>query len=528
MAVMLRVCGAARTVTGLSLLFQAGESRVLVDCGMFQGPKNLKSLNYEEFPYDPRSLDAVLLTHAHIDHSGLLPKLRRDGYRGPIHATRATADLADPMLRDAGHIQEMEVEQLNRRNHRRGRAEVQPIYTAEDAGRVLTQFRSVDYGEWIAPAKGVRARWWNAGHMLGSASIELEFEEAGEPLRVLVSGDLGAEAAPLQYPPEGPSGLDHVICESTYGDEQRPTVSHGERRQRLAEVMRSTAKAGGPLLIPVFAVERAQELMLDLVTLMDSKAVPEAPIFVDSPLAIRATKVFLQHAREMEEGRELKQALASRHLHFTESGEQSRAIAQQQGFHVVLAGSGMCEAGRIRHHLKRWLWAPSATVLLVGFQAEGTLGRLLRNGAPRVRIQGDTVEVKATISELSEYSAHADGPELARWLERRAPIKGGLFLVHGEPEAIEGLAKRAIGKGLVPEGAVIQPLLDECFLLEKGAPPQRQAAPCRRAEPERTGREDWHNARAALQLEMERALEDAPDDAARQALLSRLRDVLHA
>ncbi len=528
MNVSLRVCGAARTVTGLSLLFTAPGGRFLVDCGMFQGPKTLKSLNYEPFPYEPRELDAVLLTHAHIDHSGLLPKLAKDGFRGPILATSATTDLCGCMLPDAGHIQEMEVGQLNRRNHRRGHDEVAPIYTAEDAERLMPQFRTVQIGHWVNPIKGVRARFWNAGHMLGSASIELEF--AGTPpMRVLVSGDLGPDTTLLEPPGEAPSGLDHVICESTYGDRERDRTTPAARRQRLAEVVRAAAKAGGPLLVPVFAVERAQELMLDLVRLMQAGTVPQAPIYLDSPLAIRATKVFVRHAAGLEEGEALRQALASPLLRFSETVEQSRAIGRQTGFHVVLAGSGMCEAGRIRHHLKEWLWAPAATVLLVGFQAEGTLGRLLRNGASRVRIQGETIEVKASIAELSDYSAHADGPELGRWLQARAPLKGGLFLVHGEPTAIEGLAQRALALGVVAPAAVFRPLLDESFTLAPGALPQPVAAtPGRRAEPEQAGREDWHNARAALQLELEAALDQAPDDAARQRLLSRLRGTLQA
>ena len=527
MTVTLRVCGAARTVTGLSLLFTTPGGRLLVDCGMFQGPKTLKSLNYEPFPYEARSIDAVLLTHAHIDHSGLLPKLAKAGFRGPIHATSATIDLCSCMLPDAGHIQEMEVSHLNRRNHRRGIEEVEPIYTAEDAERLMPQFRAVTLGQWIRPLKGVRARYWNAGHMLGSASIELEFEGTS-PMRVLISGDLGPDTTLLEPHGEAPEGLDHVICESTYGDRLRDRTTPGERRQRLAEGVRAAAKGGGPLLVPVFAVERAQELMLDLVQLMQAGSVPEAPIYLDSPLAIRATKVFLRHAAKLENGEALRQALASPLLRFAETVEQSRAIGRQQGFRIVLAGSGMCEAGRIRYHLKDWLWVPGTTVLLVGFQAEGTLGRLLKNGAGRVKIQGETIEVKATIAELSDYSAHADGAELGRWLEARMPVKGGLFLVHGEPEAMEALEKRALGRGVAPAEAIFRPVLDESFVLAPGAVPVRVADHGRRAEPERAGREDWHNARAALQLELEAALEQAPDDAARQRLLSRLRSSLQA
>ncbi|MBW8270090.1 MBL fold metallo-hydrolase RNA specificity domain-containing protein [Caldovatus aquaticus] len=529
MAVTLRVCGAARTVTGLCLLFEAPGARFLVDCGMFQGPKSLKALNYEPFPFDPRALDCVLLTHAHIDHSGLLPKLAKAGFRGPIHATRATRDLCSVMLPDAGHVQEMEVETLNRRNRRRGGMEpVTPIYTAEDGERVIGQFRTVELDEWTEPAEGVRARYWNAGHMLGSASIELEFAApagaAEAPLRILVSGDLGPDCSVLQSDPQGPAGVDHVICESTYGDEDRPPCSEAERRARLAEIVRKAARRGGALLVPSFAVERAQEVMWDLVTLMDAGEVPEAPVYLDSPLAIRASRIFLRHAGALAEGKALARALRSPRLRFTESQEQSRAIALEDGFHVIIAGSGMCEAGRIRHHLRNWLPDPRATVLFVGFQAEGTLGRLLRDGARDVRIQGERVKVAAQIAEIADYSGHADGPELGRWIAARAPVRGGVFLVHGEEAAIEGLARRIVGRRVVPETAILRPTLDEAFALSPAAPPARLPdRGRRRTDAERLGHLDWHNARAALLLSIERALDEAPDDAAREALIRRLR-----
>ena len=354
MPVTVRACGAARTVTGLSLLFETGQARFLVDCGMFQGPKTLKALNWEPFPYNPRDIDAVLLTHAHIDHSGLLPKLVKQGFRGRIHATAPTVDLCSVMLPDSGHVQEMEVDHLNRRNRRRGRAPVEPIYTAADAVAAIHAFASVPMDRWLSfnELPGVRARWWNAGHMLGSASIELEFTEAGtEPLRVLVSGDLGPDCAVFYRDPEGPQALDHVFVESTYGDEDKPCVSHAERRQRLEQIVKDAVRPDGALLIPAFAVERTQEICWDLVTLMQAGRIPQAPIFVDSPLAIRATEVFLDNIGAVEDGGSVKRALRSPLLHFTETGAQSRAIAATEGFHIIVAGSGMCDAGRIRHHL---------------------------------------------------------------------------------------------------------------------------------------------------------------------------------
>ncbi|WP_137125458.1 MBL fold metallo-hydrolase RNA specificity domain-containing protein [Roseomonas sp. HF4] len=527
MPVTLRACGAARTVTGLSLLFETSRAKFLVDCGLFQGPKTLKALNWEPFPYAPRDIDAVLLTHAHIDHSGLLPKLVKEGFRGPIHATGPTQDLCAVMLPDSGHVQEMEVAFLNRRNRRRGRPEVEPIYTSADAAAAIRAFRAVPLDRWTEPLPGVRARWWNAGHMLGSASIELEVTEEGEaPVRILVSGDLGPDCAVFHADPEGPRGLDHVFLESTYGDEDKPCVDHAARRERLAGIVQEAAQAGGALLIPAFAVERTQEICWDLVTMMQAGRIPQAPIMVDSPLAIRATEVFLEHAATLENGRSVKRALRSPLLNFTESGEQSRRIADVEGFHIVIAGSGMCDAGRIRHHLKRWLWAPEATVLLTGYQAEGTLGRLLQEGKPEVRIQGETIRVGANIREIRDYSGHADAPELVAWLKARGPVAGGVFLVHGEPPAMQALATRLAAEGVARAAQVLQPILDDAFSLAAGQPPAKREVRRRRSEPAEAGRPDWHNARAALLLSIEDAIERAPDAAARTALMAALRRAL--
>ena len=529
MTVTVRTCGAARTVTGLSLLFETSRTKFLVDCGMFQGPKTLKALNWEPFPYRARDIAAVLLTHAHIDHSGLLPKLVKDGFHGPIRATGPTMDLCAVMLPDSGHVQQMEVEFLNRRNRRRGRAEVEPIYTSADAQAALRAFRAVPFDRWMEfeELPGIRARWWNAGHMLGSASIELEFHEAGEaPVRVLVSGDLGPDCTVFHRDPEGPEAIDHVFLESTYGDEDKPCMDHEARRERLAALVQEAAHPDGALLIPAFAVERTQEICWDLVTLMQSGRIPPAPIAVDSPLAIRATEVFLDHAQELENGRAVRRALRSPLLNFTESGEQSRRIAETEGFHIVIAGSGMCDAGRIRHHLKRWLWSPEATVLLTGYQAEGTLGRLLQEGKEEVRIQGETIRVRANIRQIRDYSGHADAPELAAWLKARGPVAGGVFLVHGEPPAMEALARRLAEEGVARAGQVLMPVLDDGYTLPRGHAPVKRKVPHRRPDPAEAGRPDWHNARAALLLAIEDAIERAPDAEARARLMHGLRDAL--
>ena len=374
-------------MTGSCFLFQTQSGRFLVDCGLFQGSKTLKALNYGAFPFHPADIDIVLLTHAHIDHSGLLPKLVREGFRGRIFATRGTIDLCSFMLPDAGSIQESEVRTLNRRKSARGRSEVTPIYTEADAVAALDSFRPIEYEAWFEVMRGVRARYWNAGHLLGSASVELEFAgegSSGAPMRLLVSGDVGPDAKLLQPDPEAPTGFDYVIAESTYGDTDRPPTTPDARRKRLADEVREAARANGAMLIPAFAVERTQELIVDLIDLMERREVPTAPIFLDSPLAIRATEVFRQHSSSLDPDVDLKRLLNSPHLRFTETVDESKAIAKLTGFHIIIAASGMCEAGRIRHHLKRWLWNRGATVLLVGFQAQGTLGRFLDDGVKAV------------------------------------------------------------------------------------------------------------------------------------------------
>ena len=530
MTVAVSVFGAAHTVTGSCLLFAAGGARVLVDCGMFQGAKTLKALNYEPFPFESAGVDAVLLTHAHIDHSGLLPKLINAGFAGAIHTTRGTRDLCSVLLPDAGNIQETEVAILNRRNMRRGRAPVEPIYTRADGAAALRAFRVTEFREWVEVADGVRARFWNAGHILGSSSVELAFAgqgAGGVPLRILVSGDVGPRIKVLKEHAEAPAGFDYVFCESTYGDVDRPVRTLELRRNHLAAEIRDAARDDGALLIPTFAVERTQELLLDLVTLMEAGDVPSAPIYLDSPLAIRASKVFIDNASDIENGKELVHALRSNLLRFTETGDESRAIARTSGFRIILAGSGMCDAGRIRFHLKQWLWKRAATVLLIGYQAPGTLGRVLQDGAAEVRIHGDEVSVRARIRAMDEYSGHADCGELAGWIAARQPIARSVFLVHGDEPALRGLAARIAG--MVPgEQGVIVPLLDDTFDLTPAGPIARSPPPARRLAPELVAREDWHNERSRFILDLAAQLDAEPSDEARHALIERLRRQLTA
>jgi len=528
MSVTVRFCGAARTVTGSCHLFETRGGRVLVDCGMFQGSKTLKELNYGAFPFDPAGIGAVLLTHAHIDHSGLIPKLVRGGFRGSIWATRGTIDLCSYLLPDAGSIQESEVEALNRRNASRGRPEVTPIYTQADAIASLDGFRPVDYETWVSVMPGVRARYWNAGHLLGSASIEIEFAgegTSGKPLRLLASGDLGPDAKLLQAEPEAPADFDYVICESTYGDEDRPAVTRESRRKRLAEEVRDAQADDGALLIPAFAVERTQELIVDLVDLMERGDIPVAPIFLDSPLAIHATEVFRGHADSLEADVDIDRLLGSPHLRCTETVAESKAIARLKGFHIIIAASGMCDAGRIRHHLKRWLWQHKATVLFVGFQAQGTLGRFLVDGAKAVRIQGEEIKVAARIRRFDDYSGHADGPELARWVASRRPIQRGVFLVHGEEPALTGLTGR-IAERTVPAAKVFEPLLDDVYELTTAAPTPIDVSHRRRLSPEAVVNLDWHNDMSKLILDLNDRMEAAADDRSRGVIIRRLRRAL--
>jgi len=530
MSVTLRFCGAAHTVTGSCYLLRTDKGQILVDCGLFQGQKTLKELNYGDFPFRPADIDAVLLTHAHIDHSGLLPKLVRMGFDGKIFATRGTIDLCSWMLPDAGNIQEQEVLALNRRNAARGRGEVSPIYTQADATASLQYFQAVAYETWTEIIPGVRARYWNAGHLLGSASIEIEFAGQGTdsaPLRLLASGDVGPDAKLLQPDPKAPEGFDYVISEATYGDRLREPVTPELRRSRLVDEVQQAAAAKGALLIPAFAVERTQELIVDLVGLMERGEIPAAPIFLDSPLAIHATEVFRQHAGSLDGGNDVARLLSSPHLRFTETVDESKAIAKLTGFHIIIAASGMCDAGRIRHHLKHWLWNSHATVLLVGYQAQGTLGRFLQDGVKAVRIQGDEIKVAARIRMIDDYSGHADGAEIARWIAARRPIARGLFLCHGEEAALQALAER-IAERIVPTSKIISPLLDDVYELASAVPTPIETAHRRRLAPEAVTRLDWHNDMSDLLLDMHARIEKAADDRARGVIIRRLRRALEA
>jgi metallo-beta-lactamase family protein len=524
MSVTLDFYGAAGSVTGSCYRISHPKGRFLVDCGMFQGSKTLNALNYRPLPFDPREPEFLLLTHAHIDHSGMIPRLVKAGFRGPVFATQSTADLLTFMLPDSGNIQESEVERINRRNVQRSEPEVTPIYTRADAEATLRQVREVPYEKWLEAGPGVRARYWNAGHILGSASIEIEVQ-TGDPthprLRLLFSGDLGPAHKAFHPDPEAPEGFDYVIAESTYGGRDRPELTPAQRRATLRQEVLAAMKRGGNLLIPSFAIERSQELMLDFAHLFRTKELPQLAVYIDSPLAVRATKVFAEHAKDLED-MEDGSPFEMPNFHYVETVDQSKAINRIAGGAVILSASGMCEAGRIRHHLKNNLYRPEATVLFVGYQAPGTLGQLLLAGAKSVRIHGEEVNVRATMRRLEAYSGHADGPELVAWMRERLPVRLGMFLTHGEEETRAAFKQALVAAGC-DGGKIFLPQLDDSFDLMAAA---IRAPRERRLPPEVVGRHDWHNAYAALILELRQRLDVLPNDKAREVLLGQIRSAL--
>jgi len=526
-SIQIQFCGAAGTVTGSCFWISTPTQQFLIDCGMFQGSKSVKELNYGDFPFHPENIDFVLLTHAHIDHSGLLPKLTKHGFKGVIHTTSGTRDLLSYMLPDSAHIQETEVERLNARNRRRGKVVVEPIYTADDVESCLEKIETVPYEGWLELG-GVRARFWNAGHILGSASIEVEIDTDdadGNSLRLLFSGDIGPEHKAFHPDPTAPSGIDYLICEATYGGRKRDNLDTAQRRSLLANEINACLGGGGSLVIPSFAVERTQELLDDLAHLIHGKDIPNAPVFIDSPLAIRVTSVFAQHADKLEDVSSHSDPFDHPSFHFTETVEESKSIARFSHGAIILAASGMCDAGRIRHHLKNHLWRPQSTILLVGYQVEGTLGRLLQRGVKKVKIQGEDIAVKASIRTLDTYSGHADEDELIDWVSDRLPIRQAALLIHGGTEALAAMRDRLVATGL-DTNAVIIPKLDDRFEVASDGLHLVSRSTARRLDPKVIDKPDWHNDFAQLSLDIRDALDAVATDKQRAVILRRLKRVL--
>ncbi|MEZ5825908.1 MAG: MBL fold metallo-hydrolase [Geminicoccaceae bacterium] len=519
--------GAASTVTGSCYILDHDGGRLMIDCGLFQGTKTVRELNYRPFPFKPASIDALVLTHAHIDHTGLVPKLTANGFRGPITATEPTADLLAFMMPDSGHIQESEVERLNRRNKQRGRPMVEPIYTRRDAEQALEQIRTQDYDEWFEPMPGIRARYWNAGHILGSTSVEIEVTDKDEerPIRILFSGDIGPDEKTFHDDPDGPSDVDYLVTESTYGDRDREDLTLEARRAKLRDAVNEGLGHGGNLLIPAFAVERTQELLYSLIGLMEAGEIPDAPIFLDSPLAIKVTEAFARHRNALHDVDPDMRIFRSNRIRFTESVEESKAINKVRSGAIIMAASGMCDAGRIRHHLKNNLWRREACVLFVGYQAPGSLGHLILSGEERVRIHGDEIKVNCAIRRIDSYSAHADQGELVEWVKKRMPVRNTIFLSHGEPKAMEVFREHLAAAGCDPKH-ILSPALDDSFDLSLKREPARHEDEKRLSHERAAAEADWHNAYARLLIDLGRRLDNLQSDDIRLALVERLREAL--
>lgn len=496
--------------------FVLGDRRILVDCGLFQGSRSLEMLNHSKFDFDATAVDAVILTHAHIDHSGLLPKLMAQGFQGAIWCTEETLDLLEFMLADAGRIQESEAQRRNRRKDRAGEAAFIPVYTEEDALKAWRAARAITLNTWFEPTPGFRARLWNAGHILGSSSVELE---AGG-VRIMCSGDVGPDNKSFHPDPDGPAQFDHVICESTYGDRQREALTSGERRNLLEAEIKGALVRGGNLIIPSFALERTQELLLDMAVLSNAGRIPDTPIFVDSPLAIRATSVFAKYAHDLEDmgGADI---FGHPSIHYVNDVSDSIRLNSVSGA-IILAASGMCEAGRIRHHLIHNLHRRDSTVLFVGFQAQGSLGRVILDGAEQVRISGEDVRVRAQIRRIDSYSAHADQGELLDWIEARRPISGSLFLAHGETEAIEEMRRLAQARGLAK--TIVTPEIAESYALPPGKPARRTRTG--RADLKHAVGRDWQNSYADFAINLKRELGRIKDAETRRKAIEDMRRIL--
>lgn len=437
----IRVCGAARAVTGSCYLVEVGETRFLVDCGMHQGGNKEEALNFERFSFDPEELDFVLLTHAHIDHSGRLPRLVKQGFAGPIYATPPTCDLAEIMLLDSAYIQEMEAEWQTRKARRAGRRGAEPLYTQEDARETIPLLRPVPYHSPKELAAGVAVRFYDAGHILGSAFLELQLEERGGRAKVLFSGDVGQPDRPIIRDPETLEEADYLIMESTYGDRLHP--DNGEPEDQLAAIVEEASRTGGNIIIPAFAVGRTQEIIYFLRQIIEERGL-DMPIYVDSPLASRATEVYRRHREVFDEEAwkvvgEPGGIFGYRQLHYTASAEESRELNEKRGI-VIISASGMATAGRIRHHLKHNLWRPESHIVIAGFQAQGTLGRRLLDGVDTVRLFGEDIAVKAKIHEVTGLSAHADQAQLLAWASHFKPPRL-VIITHGELEAALTLRK---------------------------------------------------------------------------------------
>ena len=436
--------GAAGDVTGSAYYIETAGSAVMVDFGVFQGGREADARNRKLPPINIGKLNAILLTHAHLDHIGRLPLLTRSGYDKPIFATAATIEVAGLILHDSVKVQTMDYQHLNKRRARRGQAPLQTMYSAEDVEKVLALLTPAPYSEYIPVAPGIRARFHEAGHILGSASIELTVVEEGKQKVVVFSGDIGPQGMAILNDPDPYLKADLVFMESTYGDRDhrslKDTLIEGE------QIIREALKNKGKILVPSFAVGRTQQLLYYLAASAHNGNIPDFPVYIDSPMAIEATKIYMKHeelydteARQLADSGELKKDLT--HVTYCSTADESRALNFVEGSCMILAGAGMCNAGRILHHLRHNLWKPETSVVIVGYQGEGTLGRRLIEGAKEVSIFGEKIAVKASIHSLGGLSAHAGQTDLLHWFNAIAPSRPKLVLSHGEDKGRKPLAE---------------------------------------------------------------------------------------
>ena len=476
--------GATKIVTGSNFLVEAAGKKFLVDCGLYQGKAELEEQNYREFDYNPAEIDFMLLTHAHIDHSGRIPKLYNDGFKGPIYAHKATCDLCQIMLPDSGHIQEMEAEWKNKKRIRKGQQTREPLYTAEDALKCMEIFVPVKYDEIIQVSENIYVRFNDAGHMLGSSTIEIWAKEDGKETKAVFSGDLGNNDIPLLSEPTMIDNCDYLVMESTYGS--RLHIRNDQKAELFLKIVSETIDNGGTVVIPSFAVGRTQEILYEINKIKENRhdeeflreyrTLMKVPVYVDSPLAISATQVFKENMdlfedevkEEMERG---NNPLEFPGLKFTQTADESKALNESDEPSIIISASGMCDVGRIKHHLKHNIWNPKSTILFVGYQAPGTLGYEIVNGAKKVTIFGEEFAVNARIEYIEGYSGHADQEGLMNFVYSFYNKPKHIFLVHGEEESQEVLRNKILentGIGVtIPEYGETYQLDDELRIVNR-------------------------------------------------------------
>ena len=480
--------GAAKTVTGSNFLVEAAGKKFLVDCGMYQGKIAEEMENSDPFLYDVSEIDFMILTHAHIDHSGRIPKLYNDGFRKKVYATKATCDLCSIMLPDSGHIQEVEIEWKNRKRMREGKENLPPLYTAEDAYKCLEIFEPVKYDDIIEVDPNISIRFNDAGHMLGSAIIEIWATEDGKTTKAVFTGDLGNNDLPLLDAPTMISSADYLVMESTYGN--RLHVRNDDKAELFLDIVSETLDKGGRVIIPSFAVGRTQEILYEIDKLKEEygqdpeffekyKKVMNVPVYVDSPLAISATEVFKKNTDLFEE--EIKRKIISGDhplefpgLKFTQTAEESKELNMSTEPSIIISASGMCEVGRIKHHLKHNLWDPKSTILFVGYQAPGTLGRSIVEGAEKVKVFGEEIAVAARVEYIEGFSGHADQTWLLNFVNSFTNPPKHIFLVHGEQEGQEELKQKIEVDCKIP---VTIPDFGESYNLDGERPELLEALP---------------------------------------------------